>query len=449
MGRWWMGKAVGLALATGVLFGAGSVAADEGQVVYRLSINQPITVASHDYLDRGLRLAEDQGAAAALVELNTPGGDVSTTVRMVSRILNAKVPVLIWVGPAGAQAASAGTFLVLAGHAAGMAPRTTIGAASPVGPGGAELPTTARRKATEDIAALGRSLAERRGAQARSWAEKAVREAASASAEEALALGIIDALADSAGDFLERVDGKAVTVGGRRLALRTARATLRDVPPSSAERLLAVLIHPAVALLLLTVGVNAILIELASPGGFVPGLVGVLALALAFYSLGVLAANWVGLVFIGAAFVLFVLDLQSPTHGLLTAAGIGMFVLGAVVLFQGGWFAIPWATIGALAVGLALFFALAVGAVVRTMRRRPLTGTEGLLGSQAVVRQPLVPEGMVFVDGELWRARLVSGASVPAGVRVRVVAREGSVLVVDSDAEPRAPNAAGPDRTLR
>ncbi len=299
-----------------------------------------------------------------------------------------------------------------------------------MGPGGAELPTTARRKATEDIAALARSLADRRGETARVWAEKAVREAASASAEEALKLGLIDLVAESPAEFLAQLDGRVVEVEDRRVRLQTARAVIRDVPPSSAERLLAVLIHPAVALLLLTVGINAILIELANPGGFVPGIVGVLALALAFYSLGVLAANWIGLLFIAAAFVLFVLELQSPTHGLLTVAGIGLFVLGAVVLFQGGWYAVPWTTIGALAAGLALFFAFAVGAIFRAMRRRPVTGTEGLVGSTAIVRRLLNPEGLVFVEGELWRARLASGERAPEGARVRVLAREGSTLVV-------------------
>lgn len=410
-----------------------------GPAVRGVRLAGPITAVTADYIDRALGVAERERAAAFLIELNTPGGDLTSMLRIVQRLLNAEVPTVAWVGPQGAQAASAGTFVVLAAHAAGMAPRTTIGAASPVGPSGEDLGETSGRKLTEDMAATARGLAERRGQRAATWAEAAVREAASASAGEALDLGLIDAVAADAGELLGAVDGLAVEVAGEKRLLATAGAEVRPVPMTTAEELLSRLIHPAVALLLLTVGVNAILIELSNPGGYVAGLIGIMSLALGFYSLGVLDANLIGLVFLAAAFALFLLDIKAPTHGLLTAAGIGLFVVGAVILFSDGYFEVPWGTIAALALATGLFFAFVVSAAIRAMRRQPTTGSEGLMGRTAIVRRALDPGGVVLVHGELWAARVedevwatrIEGeAAVPAEARVRVVGHDGHTLVV-------------------
>ncbi len=431
---WLVVVAAAALAATGL---AGPPAAAQGAPrapVYRVSVEGPITAVTADYIDRALGIAEEGGASAFLIELNTPGGDGTSMQAIIRRILNSEVPTIVWVGPKGAQAASAGTFILLAAHAAGMAPSTTVGAASPVGAGGEDLPETLGRKASEDYAAMARGLvAERRGPRAVTWAEEAVREAKSASADEALELGLIDAIADDPLLLLASVDGLEVEVGGEMRVLEVAGSEIRTVPMNTAEGMLSRMVHPAVALLLLTIGVNAILIELSNPGGFVAGTIGILALALGFYSLGVLDANLIGLVFMGAAFVLFILDVKSPTHGLLTAAGIGLFIFGAVVLFSGGYYQVPWGTIGGLALGTGLFFAFVLSATVRVMRRQPTTGIEGLMGRRASVRQPLDPSGTVLVQGELWAARIEGEEPVPKGADVSVVGREGYTLLVQRD----------------
>jgi membrane-bound serine protease (ClpP class) len=288
-----------------------------------------------------------------------------------------------------------------------------------------------QRKVTEDFAARARTLAERRGDDAAEWAEAAVRDAASATEDEALEMGVIDAVAVDPAALFAALDGLEVEVGGETTTLDLAEAELEEVPKSPAEGLLSLLAHPAVALLLLTIGVNAILIELSSPGGFVAGVVGVLALVLAFYSLGVLEANMIGLAFIAAAFVLFVLELQSPTHGLLALGGILLFALGAVILFSGGAYGVPWGAILGLAFGTAVFFAVVVSAIWKTYRRPPTTGEEALVGSVGRALVPLDPGGKVIVLGETWDAENDdAGSPIAEGATVRVVGRDGYVLRV-------------------
>jgi len=404
--------------------------------VATVRVDGPITALTVDYVDRALGAAEAEGASAFLIELDTPGGSADAMLDVAGRLLNARVPTVVWVGPEGAQAASAGTFIVLAAHAAGMAPRTTIGAASPVGAGGEDLPEVLGRKATEDMAAMARTYADRRGAEAAAWAEKAVRDAASATSDEALALGVIDHVAASPRALLDRLDGRRVQVAGRSMILATGGAELRAVAPNAAERLLDLLANPAVALLLLTIGVNAVLIELSHPGGFVAGIAGVLAIALGLYSLGVLEANLIGLAFMAAALALFLLDVKASTLGFLSAVGVALFVAGGVILFSGGPFAVPWATLLSLALATGVFFAIVVGAAARTLRRPPLAGAETLIGQTADVRRALRPHGTVFVAGEWWDAELVGAPGpVPVGAKVQVVGRDGYSLRVRAVAD--------------
>jgi membrane-bound serine protease (ClpP class) len=297
--------------------------------------------------------------------------------------------------------------------------------------GGADLPETLLRKATEDMSALARSLADRRGEDALEWADRAVREAESVRAAEALELGLIDLVADDTAELLSELDGQSVEVDGDDVEIDTDEAVVEDVEMTTGEGILSRLIHPAVALLLITIGVNAILIELSSPGGFVAGVIGVLALVLGFYSLGVLEANMIGLVFIAAAFVLFVLELKSPTHGLLAGGGILLFIVGAMVLFSSGVHGVPWGTVFALAFGTGLFVMFAVGAIVKAMRRQPTTGVEGMIGQRAVVLEELAPVGTVLLQGELWKAREEGDATVPVDSQVRVMEFDGYILVVN------------------
>jgi membrane-bound serine protease (ClpP class) len=299
-----------------------------------------------------------------------------------------------------------------------------------------------QRKATEDLAAQARGYAARRGEDAADWAERAVRDAASATADEALDLGLVDAVATSPSELLEALDGQAVTVAGRRATLSApaARAIdLEPVPMTAGEQVLGLLANPAIALLLITLGVNALLAELSNPGGYVAGLVGVVSLVLGFYSLGALEANLVGLVFIAAAAALFALEVHTPTKGFAGVAGVGLFVLGAVILFSGTPYGIPWVPILALA-GASLLFALfALGAIARSMHRRPVTGGEALIGRVVTVRDAIAPRGAVIVDGERWDAvaeapaagsPVAVDAGIMRGERVVVVGREGFTLVV-------------------
>jgi membrane-bound serine protease (ClpP class) len=241
---------------------------------------------------------------------------------------------------------------------------------------------------------------------------------------------VIDVVAADAPDLLEQLDGRRVAVRGTRVTLHTAGADIRDVPMTASEGLLSRLAHPAVALLLLTIGVNAILIEFSHPGGYVAGIAGVLALVLGFYSLGVLEANLIGLAFLAAAFAMFALEIKSPTHGLPTAAGIGLFVAGAVVLFSGGAYGVPWGTIIVLAASSAALLAFVVASVRRAMHRRPVAGPEALPGTRGRVVRTVAPTGKVSVLGEIWDAESGDGEQLEVGAAIKVVAVDRLTLTV-------------------
>lgn len=389
----------------------------------------PVTPVLASYLDRAISRAEETGAAAVILELDTPGGSVDITKEIVQRIQAATVPVIVYVAPRGAHAGSAGTFITLAGHAAAMAPGSSIGAASPVGSEGADLPDTLKAKATNILVADIKNLAGRRGEKAVAWAEKAVAEAAAATADEALTLGVVDVVAQDVPDLLAQLNGKRVTVRGEQVTLALRGRTVEEFPLNPLEGLLNTVTNPAIAAILLTIGLNAILFELSNPGGWIAGVIGAVCLLLAFYALGALNANWTGLGFIALAFVLFVLDIKAPTHGALTVVGIASFVFGAFLLFNTPGLTVPWATIIGLGLATGGFFAFIIAKALLAQRRQPTTGSESMIGMTATVRQALAPEGLVLVEGELWRAR-VEGERVEAGERVIVTGRDGLLLHV-------------------
>jgi membrane-bound serine protease (ClpP class) len=414
-----------LALA---LFAGGAAAQTDGAVKVAV-FSGPVTPVLASYLDRAIVDAEASGAAALVLQLDTPGGSVDVTKAITQRMTSSTVPIIVYVAPSGAHAGSAGTFITLAGHLAAMAPGSSIGAASPVGSEGADLPETLKAKQTNILLADIKNLASRRGDKAIEWAQKAVSEAAAATADEALALGVVDAVAADVPDLLNQLDGRVVTVDGESVTLELSDRPVEEVPLTPIESLLNILTSPALAAILLTLGLNAILFEISSPGGYAAGIIGIICLLLAFYALGALEANWTGLGFIVLAFVLFVVDIKAPTHGVLTAGGLVSFVLGAFVLFNTGGLEIPWVTIIGLALGTAAFFVFAIAKVVVAQRHRPVTGFEGLIGETAVVRQALQPEGMVLAEGELWRAESESGP-LAVGTRVVVTGRDGYRLKV-------------------
>lgn len=422
--RWFHGL-LWLAMLLSMVGGAG---ADTGHVDV-LEIEGPVTPIMISYIERGITTAEGDGAEALIIKLDTPGGQIDLMADVVQAILQADVPVVVYVYPPGAYAASAGTLITLAGHVAAMAPGTTIGAASPVGTQGEDLGETMETKIKEDLKAQARALADRRGEDASAWAESAVEEAKAATAAEALELGVIDFVADDLDDLLAQMDGFEVEVNGQAVTLQTADAEVRDQPMTFIEQLLHIITNPTVAFILLTVGINAILYELSSPGGYVAGVVGAICLLLAFYSLGVLPVNYTGLILIGLAFVLFAVDLIATTHGVLTVGGVVALVAGALLLFNSPLYQVSISAVVTVAVVTGLFFAFAIAKVMQARRKPAVTGREGLIGATAVVRTRLDPEGKVFIRGELWDAVAADGP-IEFGDEVEVVGAEGFCLHV-------------------
>jgi len=400
-----------------------------------LTADGPITPAMAQYLSRGINVAERQGAEALIFQLNTPGGGIDTMTEMEQMILASTVPVIVYVAPAGAMAASAGTIITIAGHASAMAPNTTIGAASPVGGQGENLPTTEELKVKNALAATARTLTERRGPTAVALAEDTIQNAVAVSATEALQAGLIDFIATDLNDLRSKLDGFTVTVAGQPVMLQTANATFEPINISFIEELLLIVTDPNIVFLLITIGVQAIIIEISSPGGWVAGFIGVCCLGLATYGLGILPVNYFGLLFIAMSFVLFILDIKAPTHGGLTAAGVGSLIVGALVLFNTPTtpsfqrVSVPL-VIGVSLISGVLFFGIMMIAV-RAQHTPIRTGEESMIGRTGTARSDLEPKGSVQVGGELWTAELEEeNGFIPAGTRVKVIRVEGLRLIV-------------------
>lgn len=421
---------------SGTLLCARSASAQSaGAQVLVLTADSPVTPAMVEYLKRGIRLAEQGNFELLIFELNTPGGSVDLTQDIVEMLRSSRVPVVVYVAPRGAIAGSAGTLITLAGHIAAMAPETAIGAASPVGPEGQELGETIQAKQKNILKATARSLAERRGAEAVALAERTIEEAEAVSATEALQVGLVDFIAQDRADLLRQLDGFTVQLPDGARTLQTTGVILHELRPSLIEQLLAILTNPNIVFLLLAFGVQAVLIELYSPGGWVAGFIGAVCLALAAYGLGILPVNWFGLVFLTIAFVLFILDLKAPTHGALTAAGVACLIVGALVLFNSP--SVP--TFQRASVPLVVGVSLLTGATfftfvlfaVRAQKTPIRMGVESVIGKVGVVREALEPVGMVQLAGELWTAQLVEGEEpLPPGSRVEAVGVEGNRLLV-------------------
>jgi membrane-bound serine protease (ClpP class) len=343
--------------------------------------------------------------------------------------------VVVYISPRGAMAASAGTVVTLAGHAAAMAPETTIGAASPVGAEGQDLGQTMEAKVKEALKAQVRALAEKRGPEAVSLAEEMVQSAKAVSANEAIQVKLVDFIAQDVPDLLRQLDGYNVETKAGKQTLHTANAIVQPLLFSFIEQLLATLTNPNIVFLLLTIGVQAILIELSSPGGWVAGFIGVVCLSLATYGLGVLPVNWFGLVFLATAFVLFVLDIKAPTHGALTTAGIACLIVGALVLFNSPTVPRFQRVSVPLVVGTSIItgilFVLILVYALRAQRIPIRTGQESLVGRVGRARSEIAPFGTVQVGGELWSAELdVDETAISSGTRVQVTRVQGVHLYV-------------------
>ncbi|KIY39616.1 serine protease [Pseudomonas sp. 10-1B] len=415
--------------------------------VWVLGIDDAIGPASADYLVRSLGQAQEQGAQLVVIRMDTPGGLDSAMRQMIKAILASPVPVATYVAPSGARAASAGTYILYASHVAAMAPGTNLGAATPVqigGPPGAAKDDKAKgsdedtlaRKQVNDAAAYIRGLAQLRGRNA-DWAEKAVREAVSLSASEALQLNVIDHVADDLPDLLRKLDGKTLDVAGQPRQLQTANASLVEHLPDWRTRVLAVITNPSVALILIMIGVYGLLFEFMNPGSTVGGVVGGICLLLALYALQLLPVSFAGvaLILLGIAFM--IAEAFVPSFGVIGFGGIVAFVIGAVILIDtdAPGFGIPLALIGTLALLSALLIGGVLGMALKARSRALVSGDAGLVGSLVTVTQVMAGNpfcGVVLAQGEQWQVQCAT--PLQAGQNVRVTARHGVMLEVTAAA---------------
>lgn len=401
-----------------------------------LDADGPIMPAMQEYIERGIKVAEREDAEVLVIQLDTPGGDLLTTIEIIQSMRASKVPVIVFVGPNGAIAGSAGAMITMGGHASAMAPETAIGASSPISGSGEDLDTTSETKAKEISKATIRPLVEPRGEEAVELAEAMIDVAKAVTADEALEAGLIDFVASDTDALLEKLDGFTVQMADDPRTLNTANARTESLPMNFIEQLILMLTDPNIVFLLVTIGVQAVLIEISSPGGWVAGFIGVVCLALAGYGLGVLPVNWFGIIFLITAFVLFILDIKAPTHGALTAAGVASFIVGALVLFnspgtpQFQRVSIPLVVGAGVVTGLV--FLVIVGFGIRALRAPVRVGEESLIGKTGTARTSVDEAGgQVQLQSELWSAELFEGsASIRKGDHVEVVEVKGLRLKV-------------------
>ena len=403
-----------------------------GRTVHVVTIDAPIYPATADFIHQSIEQANDAGAECLVIKLNTPGGLLKSTRDIVSDLLTAKLPVIVYVAPAGAQSASAGSFITLAAHIAAMAPGTNIGAAHPVGAQGAEPDSIMNEKITNDAAAFIRSISEKRHRNMR-WAEDAVRKSISITETEALKDSVIDLIAASTRELLEKIDGRTVNVNGVNVRLETKGAEITEIGMDWRTKILEILGDPTIAYILFMLGVYGLLFELYNPGAVAPGVIGVISLILAFYSLHTLPINYAGLALIIVGIILFVLEIKITSYGLLTVSGAISLLLGSIMLIRSEssleFISLSWGVIIPTVLCTAAFFLFAIGMGVRAQRRKPITGIEGIVGEMGDTITPLKPEGQVRVHGEIWKAVSSEGA-VPAGTKVRVEKVENLQLTV-------------------
>jgi membrane-bound serine protease (ClpP class) len=421
------------------LAGSPARAAEDGAVAV-MSADGVVDAILAEYIEEGIAKASRDNAAAVVIKLHTPGGELGQTRRIVMALLDAPLPTIVWVTPSGAHAASAGTFITLAGHVALMAPGTNIGAASPISGSGEDIPETLEKKVLEDTTALMRSITDARN-RSPEWAQLTITEAKAATAAEAVELGAVDGIAATLDEVLAFADGRVVTVANEEVTIHTAGASTYDLPMNPFQAFLHLLSDPNIAFILITVGFYGLLYEVISPN-FVTGILGAISIILAFIGFGSLPLNVAGLLLIGLGVIMFVLEFTVASHGLLTVAGIACFVLGASALYTepgtptGPIIEVDPRLILVLTALTAAYMAFILVIVVRWRRRQVLIGpsatalvlADGAVGS---VRSMLAPVGIVYAAGEEWTARASDDRSLVPGTPIRVVGQDGLTLIVE------------------
>jgi membrane-bound serine protease (ClpP class) len=394
-----------------------------------IRVNDAITPAIADFIRNAIAQSIKDRAQCLVIELDTPGGLDLSMRDIIKDMMNADIPVVVYVAPSGARAASAGVFITLAADIAAMAPGTNIGAAHPVAMGG-QMDRTMTEKVVNDAAAYIESIAQKRGRNVK-WAAQAVRESVSIPESEALKLKVIDLTADDLNDLLAKINGRTVEKAGRTFKLATKGAGIRFLEMSFRDRFLATLSNPNIAYILMMIGLVGLYFELSNPGAIFPGIIGGICLILSFFALRTLPVNYAGVLLILLGVFLFVAEIKIPSYGLLTTGGIISLALGSIMLFESP---LPYlrASLVVILPTVAVtsaFFIFAVTMTVKAHLAKPATGKEGLVGEVGRAVTRLAPEGRVFVHGEFWNA--YSDATIEEGEKIRVLRAEGLKLRVE------------------
>ncbi len=432
----------------GLLLGGAASAQDERGVVDVVEVEGVIDPPTSDYLRGRLNAAQEEAVHAVILQIDTPGGLDISMREIIQQMLGSDVPVIAWVAPRGARAASAGTFITYAANLAYMAEATAIGAATPVNLGGEESETLSR-KATNDAAEYIRDIAVTRGRNAE-WAEEAVREAVSIGASEAVRIDVVNGVASSLRALLEDLDGRTTEVAdGSTVTLETwdeatgsPSVTVRFQQMNLLQRLLHTVVNPEIAFLLILLGTFGLIFEIYNPGIGLAGLLGAVSLLLGFYALSVLPTNWAGVLLIILGVIFLIVDLQVAGLGIWTVGGVAALVAGSLILFSGVDPALrlsPWAVVVAVILTL-VFFVSVMTAALRVRLRRPIAGEEAIVGLLGEAKTDIAPEGTVLTKGTLWRARTME-TGIAAGEKVKIMATEGLTLLVEPYEEEQGESA--------
>ncbi len=416
--------------------------AAEGAHVNVASLKGAVDPMMAQYILRVIDSSVDDGAAAVIIVMDTPGGLDSSMRRIITRMLASPIPVVVYISPSGARGASAGVFITMAANVAAMAPSTNIGSAHPVGSQGEDIPGEMKAKVTNDAVAYIRTIAEKRGRNA-DWAEAAVRQSANITEKQALDQKVVDLIANDTRDLLNKLDGRQVTTSTGAVQMKTAAIAINRLDMNLLENFLHTITNPTLAYLLLTIGMWALIAEFNNPGAFLPGITGAICLILAFVAFESLPMNWGGVLLILLSVVLFIADIKAPTHGILTIGGIIAFAIGSAILFSPltpslpsmpTGVAVPWPWIVLMTALSVLVFTVAVGAGLRAQKRVLTVGADLVVGATGIARTRIAPQGIVLIQSEEWTALSASGP-IEKGTIVHVVGREGltvRVQVTDS-----------------
>jgi membrane-bound serine protease (ClpP class) len=403
--------------------------------IYIVKVADAISPGTAEFIKNSIEKAEAEEAACIIIELDTPGGLAESMRLIVQDILGSSVPVVVYVSPPGARAASAGVMITMAADIAAMAPGTNIGAAHPVGAGGKEISGTMSEKVINDMVAQAKSVAEKRGRNAK-WVEQAIRESVSVTETEALKENIIDLIAKDTDDLIRQLNGRKIKGKG---VLKLDKAEKVFLKPSLRTKILKTISNPNIAYILLMIGFAGLYFELSHPGAIFPGVIGGISLILAFFALQTLPVNYAGILLIVLAIVFFIMEMKIASYGLLSVAGIVSLLLGSLMMFKdtGPDMRLSLKVLLPTIILISGFFVFVAGLVFRAQMAKPRTGTRGLVGEIGKVKKALTPEGKVFVHGELWNAK--AEKAIDEGAKVRVVNVVNLMLEVEPfDEQPDA-----------